>query len=100
MSAVLFGLPVTILLVAIVVMIVRAVRVTNATIAKSGLDGSGSSHGAARRVIDRIRSRDFRCPRCGGQAFSVLGQDGRWMCASDPCRFEFPGPAHVPADAA
>jgi ribosomal protein L37AE/L43A len=99
-SSYLFYLLVAVPLLVIVGMIVRAIRLTNATISKSGLGGMSSSPAATASAIDHMRSRDIRCPRCGAQAFAMLGKDRRWMCEIDSCRFEFPGPAHVPGEAA
>jgi len=96
----LFYSTIAVLLAAIVWMAVRAVRMTNASIAQAGRDVNLSRDETAERVIERIRSLDVRCPRCGQLMFAMLGSGSRYKCENDNCRFEVEGPPHIPTDAA
>ena len=95
-----FYLLIAALLVTIVAFMVRAVRLTKASIARAGRDIPLSQPDVVRRVVDQLRSVDVRCPRCGQPTFAMLGTRNRYKCENDMCRFEFEGPEHFPTDVA
>ena len=86
------------LVVTIVAFIVRAVRLTGASIERAGREIPLSQPGVARRVVDEMRSRDVRCRRCGQPTFAMLSTRNRYKCENDMCAFEFEGPGHFPTD--
>jgi hypothetical protein len=90
----LFGLALATLIVTIVVVIVRAVRLTNASIATASRDIPLSQPDVAARLINQMRGRDVRCPRCGQPACAALGTGNRYLCENGTCRQEFEGPEH------
>jgi hypothetical protein len=93
----LFNLVLAALVATVVVMIVRAVRLTKATIAQASRDLPLSRPDVATRLAERIRERRVACERCGrDDTFAMLGTDTRWKC--DSCQHEFEGPAHLPTD--
>jgi DNA-directed RNA polymerase subunit RPC12/RpoP len=92
----LFTLSLVVLVVTIVAFIVRAVRLTNDSIARASRDVPLSRPDVARRIAEEIRARDVRCPRCGAHASAMLGTEHRYKC--DACAQEFDGPAHIPTD--
>jgi hypothetical protein len=92
----LFTLALVVLVVTIVVFIVRAVRLTNDSIARASRDAPLSHPDVACRIADEIRARDVRCPRCGAEASAILGTEHRYTC--DMCTEAFEGPAHIPTD--
>jgi hypothetical protein len=94
----LFSLSILVLIVTIVAFIVRAVRVTNASIARAGQDAPLSRPDVARRVAGQMRARDVRCTRCGQPTFAMLGTGNRYKCENEMCSLEFDGPGHFPAD--
>ena len=96
----LFYLLIAALLLTIVAFIVRAVRLTKASIARAGRDLPLSRPNVVRRVVDQLRSVDVRCRRCGQPTFVMLGTRNRYKCENDMCRFEFEGPEHLPTDVA
>jgi tRNA(Ile2) C34 agmatinyltransferase TiaS len=93
----LFNLSILALIVTIVVFIVRAIRLTNASIEKAGRDIPLSRPDVVRRVAEEIRSRDVRCPRCGQTTYAMLGTANRYRCEDEICYLEFEGPAHFPS---
>jgi hypothetical protein len=96
----LFYLAIAVLVVTIVVVILRAVRITKASIERAGREMPLSRPDVAREVADRIRRADVRCPRCGQQTFAMLGTGNRHKCDDEMCGFEFEGPDHFPKDVA
>jgi tRNA(Ile2) C34 agmatinyltransferase TiaS len=48
----------------------------------------------ARSVVDRLRERDVRCPRCGGETIALIGTSRRYRC--EDCGAAFDGAPHVP----
>ena len=82
----------------IVVFIVRAVRLTKASIAEAAPFVPFSQPEAVRRVVDRIRTLDVRCPQCGHPTVTILGTRNRYRCDDDGCGFEFEGPEHIAMD--
>ena len=87
-----FNIILGIMVVAIVVFIVRAVRKTKAEIYK-GL-GPEPGERRIRQAIKEIRERDIRCPHCGRQSSAMLGTGNKYKC--DTCNHEFEGPSHIP----
>jgi ribosomal protein S27AE len=73
--------------------IVRAVRLTNASLAMAARHVDPTNPDVARSVVDQIRGRNPRCPRCGEQTFALLDTENRYKCES--CDFTFTGPAHI-----
>ena len=96
----LFYVLIAALLVTIIAFIVRAVRLTNASIERAGREIPLSRPDIARRVIDEMRRMDVWGTRCGGPAFAMLDTGNRYMCETDACRFEFEGPEHFPQNIA
>ena len=94
----LFYVAILALIVTIVAFIVRAVRLTNASISRAGREMPLSRPDVARRLAEQIRSRDVRCTRCGQPAVAMLGTENRYKCENEMCSLEFEGPAHFPAD--
>jgi hypothetical protein len=90
----LFGLALAALIVTIIAVIVRAVRLTCASIAAASRDIPLSQPDVAMRLVNQIRSLDVRCPRCGQPACTALGTGNRYLCENEMCRQEFEGPAH------
>jgi DNA-directed RNA polymerase subunit RPC12/RpoP len=79
---------------AVVAFIVRAVRLTNASIASASRRVDLTNPDVARSVIRALDERDVPCPRCGHETFALLGTETRYKC--DSCNFEFDGPPHIP----
>jgi transposase-like protein len=86
-----FNISLVIMVVVIVWFIVKAVRMTNAEIHKKmgPLPDEWKMEGA----IEEIRKRDTSCPRCGKQAFAMLGTRNLYKC--DVCHHEFEGVEHI-----
>jgi hypothetical protein len=93
-----FNLTILALMVTIVAFIVRAIRLTNASIERAGRDLPLSRPDVAGRAAERIRSLDVRCTRCGQSAVALLGTTNRYRCEGETCRLEFEGPAHFASD--
>lgn len=85
------------LVIAIAVVIVRAVRLTNATIEQSRPIVPLSQPDAVERVVDRLRRIDVRCPECGDETVGMLGTRNRYRC--EQCGAELDGPDHIGTDA-
>jgi ribosomal protein S27AE len=87
-----FNITLAILVVTIAGFIMKAIRQTQAEIDK----GLGPAPGERRmkKAIEEITQRDIRCPRCGNEAFAMLGTGNRYKC--DSCHFEFEGAEHIP----
>lgn len=96
----LFWVSLVLLVVTIVVFIVRAVRRTNETIARASRSIPLERPEMARQAIERMRSLDVRCPRCGQPTSAILGSGSRYRCDDDACRHEIDGPDHFSTDAA
>lgn len=77
----------------VVTFIVRAVRLTNASITTASRHVNLANPDAARSVAEQIRRREVPCPRCGCDTFALLGTGTRYQC--ETCAFEFEGPAHI-----
>lgn len=92
----LFYVSLAALVVVIVVFIVRAVRLTNTSIATASRHVNLANPDVARRLVEEIRGREVPCTRCGRQTFALLGTGNRYKCHS--CHFDFEGPAHIPAE--
>jgi hypothetical protein len=89
-----FWVLVALIAVAIVAVIVRAVRLTNASMAEGFPRVDSHNARAAWALVNQIRGRDLPCPRCGQDSLALLGTGNRYQC--DSCAFEFDGPAHIP----
>ena len=89
-----FALSLLALIATIAAFIVRAVRMTNASIARASRDVPLSRPDVARRLAERVREQRERCPRCRGDASAALGTSTGYRC--DTCRHEFDGPPHIP----
>ena len=83
-----------IIVVVIAAFIVRAVRLTNASIAMASRSVNLTSPDVAKSIIDQIRGRELPCPQCGGPTFALLGTANHYECES--CHFAFEGAAHIP----
>ena len=90
----LFYVSLALIVVVIAAFIVRAVRLTNASLALASRQVNLTNPDAARAVVDQIRGREVLCPQCGGQTFALLGTENRYQCES--CEFAFEGPEHIP----
>ena len=90
----LFNLSLALIVVAIAVFIIRAVRLTSASVALASREVNITNPDVARAVVDHVRGREVLCPRCGGQTFVLLGTENRYRC--EICDFAFEGPAHIP----
>jgi ribosomal protein S27AE len=90
----LFFVLLAVLVVVIIAFIVRAVRLTNASIANASRHVNLTNPDVARSLVDRIRQREVPCPRCGGGTFALLGTENRYRC--DLCHLDFEGPPHIP----
>ena len=84
------------LAVVIAVVIVRAVRLTKATIERARPSVPLSQPDAVERAVDRLRRIDVRCPRCGEQTVAMLGTRNRYRC--EQCPVEIDGPDHLATD--
>jgi hypothetical protein len=84
------GLTVTV----IVAFIVRAVRLTQASLRTASRHVDLTNPDVATSVTNEIRRREVPCPRCGGETFALLGTGNRYEC--EICRFTLTGPAHIP----
>jgi len=85
----LFNLLLLSMVLLVVGFIVFAIRKTLSEISKPGLSGD-----EARKLAQRIRQRDIRCPGCNRQSSALLGTDTKYKC--DTCNYEFDGPNHMP----
>jgi ribosomal protein S27AE len=90
----LFHVSLAALVVVIVAFIVRAVRLTNASISTASRHVNLTNPDTARSLVDRMRERELPCPRCGHDTFAQLGTGNRYTCHT--CHFDFEGPAHIP----
>ena len=90
----LFYVTLGLIVVTIAAFIVRAVRLTNASLARASRHVNLTNPDVATSVVDQIRRSELLCPRCGGQMFALLGTENRYQCES--CHFDFTGPPHVP----
>ena len=90
----LFYVSLALIVVTIAAFIVRAVRLTNASLTMAARHVDLTNPDVARSVVEQIRGRELRCLRCGGQTFARLGTENRYQCES--CHFTFTGPAHIP----
>lgn len=90
----LFYVSLAVLVVVITVFIVRAVRLTHASLASASHHLNLTNPDIARSLADQIRGRELPCPRCGHDTFALLGTENRYTC--DSCDFDFEGPAHIP----
>jgi tRNA(Ile2) C34 agmatinyltransferase TiaS len=88
-----FGLTLALLVVLIAYGIVRSVRAVMSDMDRQmkGVPRS-EREAAARELTERLRQMDVRCPRCGEEAFLVLGTSDGYRC--ERCSHEFSGPAH------
>ena len=84
-----FNLLLLFLILVIVGFIVIAIR---KTMMKMPLPGESGDE--ARKLAERIRQRDVRCPRCKQQSSALLGTETQYKC--DSCNFVFEGPEHIP----
>jgi tRNA(Ile2) C34 agmatinyltransferase TiaS len=92
----LFYVLLALIVVAIVTVIARAVRLTNASLTAASRNINLTHPDVARRLVDEIRGKDVLCARCGRPMSTLLGTGNRYRC--DTCQFEFEGPAHMPAE--
>lgn len=76
------------------VMIVRAVRATNASIAAASRRMNLENEQTVRAVAERLGAPNLPCPRCGGETFALVGSSSRYMC--EDCDAEFEGDPHFP----
>jgi len=90
----LFYVSLAVIVVVIIAFIVRAVRLTNASLATASYHLNLTNPDVARSLVDQIRRRELPCPRCGHDTFALLGTENRYKC--DTCDFDFEGPAHIP----
>jgi ribosomal protein S27AE len=90
----LFYVSLALLVVAIVAFIVRAVRLTNASLSAASRHMDLTNPDVARSVVDRMRERELPCPRCGRDTFAQLGTGNRYRCHT--CHVDFEGPPHIP----
>ena len=90
-----FNMIIAVIVGAIVLFIVKAVRQTKADIDKrlEGVDPAKRNE-IAKSLAEKIRSQDVRCTRCGKQSFALLGTNNQYKCHT--CNFEFEGPPHIP----
>ena len=91
----LFNVTLALLVLVIVAFVVRAVRLTSASISTASRHLNLTRPDIARRLVEEIRAREVPCERCGRQTFALLGTEDRYKC--ETCHFEFQGPAHMPA---
>ena len=91
----LVNLIIIVMVVAIALFILKAVRQTKEDIDErlKGVDPAKRNE-FAKALAEKIRAQDVRCPRCGKQAFGLMGTVDRWKCHT--CNFEFDGPPHIP----
>ena len=78
----------------IVAFIVRAMRLTNASIALASRRVDLTNPDVARSVASALGERELPCPQCGQETFALLGVEHRYKC--DGCNLEFDGPPHIP----
>jgi ribosomal protein S27AE len=90
----LFFVLLAVLVVVIIAFVVRAVRLTNASIATASRLVNLTNPDAVRSLVDRIRERESTCPRCGAETFALLGTENRYKC--DLCNLDFEGPPPIP----
>jgi len=90
-----FYVAIGLIVVMIAVTIVRAVRLTRASLTIATRHVDLTNPDVARTVIAQIRGPEVRCPRCGGPTFALLGTENRYQCES--CDSTFDGPPHIPA---
>jgi hypothetical protein len=89
----LFNVTLGLIVVVIAAFIVRAVRLTHASLAMASRHVNLTNPDVATSVVDQIRGREVLCPQCGGRTFALLGTENRYQCES--CDFAFKGPAHI-----
>ena len=89
-----FFLSLALIVMVIAAFIIRAVRLTNASLRSASRHQNLMHAEVARRVIEEMRAKDVRCGRCGGQTFALLETEDRYRC--ETCSLEFEGPAHIP----
>ena len=82
-----------VIVVVVIAFIVRAVRLTNVSLATASRHLNLTNPDVARSLVDRICRLDLPCPRCGHDTFTLLGTENRYKC--DTCDFDFEGPAHI-----
>ena len=78
----------------IVIFIIKAVRQTKAEIDQKlkGVDPAKRDE-VTMKLVEKIRSQDVRCTRCGRQTHNVWGTTNKYKC--DSCNHEFEGPPNV-----
>ena len=86
----LFNILLAALVVVVAALIVRAVRLTSASLEDASRHVDLTQPDAASDLARTIRALEVPCPGCGGAASTVLGARGRYRC--DSCRSEFDGP--------
>jgi hypothetical protein len=85
------------LVVMIAAFIVRAVRLTNASLAMAARQVDITNPDVANSVVGQIRGTELLCARCGGPTFALLGTENRYKC--EDCDSTFTGPPHIPGTA-
>jgi ribosomal protein S27AE len=90
----LFYVAIGLLVVVIAGFIVRAVRLTNASLTMAARHVNLTNPDVATSVLAQIRGPELRCSRCGGPAFALLGTENRYKC--EDCHSTFEGPPHIP----
>ena len=88
----LFYLWLAAIVVVIIAFIVRAVRLTKASLTAASRHVDLTNQDVARSLVEQIRGGELLCPRCGHEAFALLGKVYRYKCDSCDSEFEGTGP--------
>jgi transposase-like protein len=81
------------MIVVVAFVIVRSVRKVMFDVDRQMKPVHKSRQGfAAREMIEQLRKLDVRCPRCGEEAFLLIGTKNGYKC--DSCRHQFTGAPH------
>lgn len=90
----LFNIILAVMVGAIILFIVKAVRQTKDDIDQrfKGVNPATRDE-LAKELIEKMGSQDVRCSRCGRQTFTMAGTTNMYKCQA--CNYEFAGPTHV-----
>ena len=76
----LYYVALAVIVLTIVAFVVRAVRLTNASMSTASRLLNLTRPDIARRLVEEIRVLQVPCDRCGQQTFALLGTENRYKC--------------------
>ena len=89
-----FNMILAVIVGAIVLFIVKAVRQTKADIDQRLKDVDPAKRDeVAMKLVERMRNQDVSCTRCGRQTFNIAGTTNMYKCHT--CNYEFECPTHI-----